>query len=380
MEEKANRFKLFKSYLPKVAVLNIANFASASTLSNLYTAFFNPREMHYDKRMLKHVQDFCDDYQAKKKLVTSDLERFGDMNNDQIEDLACLFDYLKNKLMQSKDTFIEQYYRSGRSEAGEMSKFFAYFNTITEALIRFLWLHILLGDFSFRNMANNKYSNLVLYSNDYFLKYEKSRERTKHLNCTFQNLFIEYVLVYLEYATYLGFTPMILDIELKIKLECFQFHYPDNLAQIYDLERFTMVNNRNTSLENHWHFTTDIFFGLTVDNNKFTPQRPYCATNGEIDDFDCRDAVDSVSGCSIGDFISNVDKHSRHVYTNTCAGNVLRLNAYGNYLLDIKGYDEDAQNHYARFCDEHLRRQLTPNSPTNDPAPSLTGGTSNISL
>lgn len=56
------------SYFPKDVVLRIASFASASTLSNLYAAFFNPPVMNYDARMFKHIQDFCDDYQAKKRL------------------------------------------------------------------------------------------------------------------------------------------------------------------------------------------------------------------------------------------------------------------------------------------------------------------------
>ncbi len=363
MEEKPQRKGNAYSKFPKVVLLRIANFASASTLSNLYAAFFSPPVMDYDGRMLKHIQSFCDDYQARKQINTSDLERFNQVDNYLIEDLCCLFDYLKNKLMQSKDVLIKQYYQSGRRNSEEICKPFSYFNTITEALIRFLWLHILLGDFSFRDMQKYKYSGLVLYSDDYFLKSEKSRERTKHLNCTFQNLFIEYVTLYLEYATYLGFTRMIYDLDLKIKLECFQFHFPDSLAQIYNnkLDRFTMVNNINTSLRNHWHFTTDIFFGLTVDNNKFTKDKEYCAYDGNSDGENCRDAAESILGCSIGKFVSNIDDHSRHIYTNTCAGNVLSLNEYGNYLLDIKGYDEDAQSHYIRFCDEYLQRQNRPN-------------------
>jgi hypothetical protein len=171
---------------------------------------------------------------------------------------------------------------------------------------------------------------------------------------------------------------MIFNLDLNIKLECFQFHYPDSLAQEYKLERFTMVHNRNHSLDNHWHFTTDIFFALTLDNNKFTYE--YSASDHGMDGNSCQDAADSISGCSIGDFITDIDKHSHNIYTNTCSGNVLRLNAYGNYLLDIKGYDEDAQNHYVRFCDEHLRRQLMPNDPINGASPNLTGESSNISL
>lgn len=211
-------------------------------------------------------------------------------------------------------------------------------------------------------MQKYKYSALVLYSDNYFLKSEKSRERTKHLNCTFQNLFIEYVSVYLEYATYLGFTRMIFNLDLKIKLECFQFHFPDSLSQMYELKRFTMVNNRNVSLSNHWHFTTDIFFGLTVDNKKFATHGEFCASDHNTDGESCYEAADSIRGCCIADFIERIDKHSSYIHTNTCAGNILRLNAYGNYLLDIKGYDEDAQNHYIRFCDEYLERLNRPDA------------------
>lgn len=68
MEEKADRLRLVKSPLSEKVVFRIANFASASTLSNLHQDFFNQTSMKNDERMLKHVQDFCDDYQPKKKI------------------------------------------------------------------------------------------------------------------------------------------------------------------------------------------------------------------------------------------------------------------------------------------------------------------------
>lgn len=190
MDVKSESEKTIKSCFPNEVISKIASFASTSTLSNLHAAFFNPPFMNYEARMNRKIHDFCVDYHTRKQRNVNDLVRFNKVDNCLIEDLCCVFDYLKTKLMQSKDILIEQYYRSGRQNYKKICELFSYFNSISEVLIRFLWLHILLGNFSFRDLSQYKYCTLVLYSDKHFLKSEKSRGRTKNLNCTFQNLFI----------------------------------------------------------------------------------------------------------------------------------------------------------------------------------------------
>lgn len=72
--------------------------------------------MNYQDRMLCHVKSFCDEYQAKKLTGANDLERYPNIDDEAINELCCLFDFLKKMLMRSKDTFINQYYLSGRKK------------------------------------------------------------------------------------------------------------------------------------------------------------------------------------------------------------------------------------------------------------------------
>lgn len=355
-----------KSIFPKDVILRIADYASASTLSNLYTAFFCPSKMNYQDRMLRVVKNFCDAYEARKSINTDDLKRFLQIDNEIVNDLCCLFDFLKDLLLASKADFTKQYYLSGRGAIPpQLYLLINQFNMITEGLLRFLWLRILFYDNNFINMKNDKFSDTVLYKDNSFLADQKSRLSTRHLNCTSHNLFIQYVSVILKYAKYFGFTTLIDDDEFHIKLKCDDFHYPEKLASAFNLNRYTLVNNRHKSIEDIWHYTSDIFFGLTVDNKKFSGE--YCATQQFLEDRTCADAVDSINDDqNIGDFFDELSNHTYYRNTNTCAGNILCSSDYGEYLLDIKSTDYKAKNNYCEFCDTYFREMNSLNEPMLD--------------
>lgn len=182
--QKPEHFARVTSSFTKVIVLNLANFTPPSTLSNLHAAFFYSKEMNYHDRMLGHVKSFCGDYQAKKLTGASDLERYPNIDDEAINELCCLFNFLKKMLMNSKETFINQYYRSGRGKIpANFYTLISYFNRITEALLRFLWLRILFGEGNFNFMVINHFTAAVLFKDRYFLNNEKSRLTTRFLNC-----------------------------------------------------------------------------------------------------------------------------------------------------------------------------------------------------